>query len=596
MQLNNQGINSFNIDKENVNKIIEEAISGIKKDWPTIYKIRHIHLSVGKRLYKDADFFFSVDNKLGEDNLTIAEIKNIYYSNMGRKVRNELKVICKSASYILKMAYDRIGIKADLVETNTTMLAVSDDENFLINHWFLAIYDDETKKTYFATLTPDLPYIQMNMDTRHFASDIPYKRNYNGNVMQIYKGQEIKHSTLSRKELKEIDLAIGYIKNSYQYNDKGQVDSKWFLQYDNASLYMLRDSLKGNNLFYELEINETLFYQSLTEFKGEDNRIISFIDDNIGSLSDGDWDCWIKILCRFVLDRVQEILGYEINVLPSIESNYWNYESWLLNLCVQIQYDLFLSLNNNVKDDFSDVYVDVEKFKYNKWSKQVKARFGKKHDKFDYNDILVILDKMNALINCVKSKGKNGHFNELFLGMAYHFIEPTHLYENNISKDGYLSNYYIANKFDKVFRKVFGCNEVVTEFNDMGYAEKITIIKELLVIMFPEINKNNSFMLNEYNDNYGAVFNRIQLYPIKSKKSGHYSILFNILGDSKSSDYYFFYSAKKNTFKVSNGLDIYNDYIIVSSRMKNRISVEDLEKIDLLIEDGDEIEKVPNRK
>ena len=95
--------------------------------------------------------------------------------------------------------------------------------------------------------------------------------------------------------------------------------------------------------------------------------------------------------------------------------------------------------------------------------------------------------------------------------------------------------------------------------------------------MFPEINKNNSYMLKEYNDDYNAISNRIQIYPIKNKRDGYFSILFNIIGNP---DYYFFYNAKNNTFRVSNALDIYNDYIIISNRMWNRISIDDLEKID----------------
>ena len=228
------------------------------------------------------------------------------------------------------MAYEKVGIKAELVETNTTIAAVSDEEEFLINHWFLAIHDDNDK-IYFATLTPDLPYIQMNMDTRHFGSDIPYMRDYNGNLMQIYKGEEIKHSVLSREELKKIDIAIGYINKNYHYNDKGQIDSKWFLQYDNSSLYMLRDSLKDNKLFYELEIEDTSFYQDLTEFDGEYRKRLSFVDDDINSFTDGDWNCWIRIMCKHVLAKIEEILGYEIDILPNIDTNYWNYELWLLN-------------------------------------------------------------------------------------------------------------------------------------------------------------------------------------------------------------------------------------------------------------------------
>ena len=283
-------------------------------------------------------------------------------------------------------------------------------------------------------------------------------------------------------------------------------------------------------------------------------------------------------------------MGYELNILPSLDNKHWNYDAWLSNLCVLIQYDMFLSFNGNVRDDFSDIYIDVSNFKYNKWSKQVKSKFGISYNKYDYNNLLVILDKLNALVNCVKSDGKSGNFNELFSGLAYHFIEPNNLYENNISDDGYLSNYYIANKFNKVFAKIFSCNELVTDFNYMGYAEKVAIIKDVLVMMFPEINKNNSSMLEGYDDNYNAVLNRIQLYPIKNKHDGHYSILFNVLGDDKNSDYYFFYHTRKNTFTVSNGLDIYNDYIIVSNRMKNRISVEDLEMIE------EDIRKVPGKK
>jgi len=252
--------NTFNVE-EQIKELVNEVIAGVRDDWSMIYKIRYIYLEIGKRFYKDVDFFFSADGKLGEVNLSIPEIKDIYNSNLGRKVGKYLRVICKSASYILKLAYDKIGIPTELIETNTTIKAMVGEEEFLIYHWFLAIHNTEDNETYFATLTPDLPYIQMNMDTRHFGSDIPYKRNYNGKLMQIYKGDEIKHSIISRERLKEIDIAIGYIKNNYHYNDKGQLDNKWLLQYDSASLDMLRDVLKNNQLFYKLEIMETSFYK-----------------------------------------------------------------------------------------------------------------------------------------------------------------------------------------------------------------------------------------------------------------------------------------------------------------------------------------------
>lgn len=578
MQNKHDNLMNFELTKEKLELLINNVINGIPEDWPTIYKIRYIYLEIGKQLYKDVDFFFSADGKLGEANLGISELKEIYEHNIGRTVNTYLRVICKSASYILKMAYSKIGIKSELVETNTTVAAIYDEETFLIYHWFLAIHDND--KIYFATLTPDLPYIQMNMDTRHFASDIPYKRNYNGKIMQIYKGEEIKHSVLSREELKEIDIAIGYINQYYHYNDKAQLDKEWFLQYSNASLYILRDKLRDNKLFYELEIQETTFYKSLITFTKHVGKKFSFLEDDVKILTEKDWNYWLKVLSGHVFGRITDILGYEKYALPSLENEHWNYESWFFHLCVLIQDDLFLHFNHEEKDNFSDIEIDVENFKYNKWSKKIKSRFHITSNQFDYDNILVILDKMNAIYNCIKNNRKNGKLNELFSSLAYHFINPTHLYENNISENGYLSNYYIANKFNKLFREVFQCNDTITDFNQMGYSEKVTILKEILMMMFPEITKSNSYLLKEYNDNYNAIFNRIQLYPIKNKNDGYYSILFNILGDSKGGDYYFFYNTKKNTFHISNVLDIYSDYIIVSNRMKNRVSIDDLEKID----------------
>lgn len=567
---------TFHLTEEKVNNMIEEVIAGIHDDWPTIYKIRYIYLEIGKRVYRDTDFFFSVDGKLGEANLSIQKIKEIYDSEVGR----DLKVICKSGSWILKKAYERVGIKAELVETNTTIAALSDEEEFLINHWFLAIYDEDT--AYFATLTPDLPYIQMNMETKHFGSDIPYKRDYNGKVLQIYKGDEIKHSTISRKRLKEIDTAIGYLALAYPYNDKSQSSNDWFLQYDNASFYMLRDALRGNQLFYELEEQQTSFYQSLFEFEGEHHKKISLLEDDLNTLTDKDWNEWIKLISRQILSKIEEILGYDVNVLPNLDSPHWNYEAWLLNLCVQIQEDIFKQLTDNEKNAFRDLSIDVEHFKYNKWSRKVKKEFHWKEDSFNHDNILTILDKLNSLVNTVKLK--NGNMRNILTSLNYYFIPPTHLYENNIDENGYLSNYYIANKFDQVFPKIFGCNELITDFNKMEYSEQAVMIKEVLNLMFQEVTYENSSMLVDYDQNYNAVLNRIQMYPIKNRASGEYSILFNVLGDNKRGDYYFFYNPNSNVFQISNALDIYNDYIIISNRMKNRMSIDDLEQIDSMEE------------
>ena len=557
--------------KKDINMLIDGIVSNVHDDWPTLYKIRYVYLAVGKELMRDTDFFLSVDGKLGEANLSSQEIIDIYNSEKGRG----LAVICKSASSILKMVYDRLGIRSKLVETNTSLATIYDKGEFLINHWFLAVYDEDGK-AYFMTLTPDLGYIQMNMETKHFASNIPYIRDFGLKKMQVYKGEEIKPSFISRNELKEIDIAIGYIKKEYLYNDKYQKTNQWEKNYDNASFSMLKNEMKDNKLFYELALHKSSFYQFCTNFKGENGKYISFTQDDLVNLTDDDWYYFNKIVCEQVLNKISQILGYEIFIIPNINSKHWNYESWLLNLCVQLQDKILKRMYQKDNTDIN-VNLDLNHFEYNKWSKNIKAKYN---SNTTYDDILSILDKMNSLVKSTEKKETRKNVGVLIHKLGYHFISKKYVYEKNINEDGYLSNCYIANKFNLLFPYVFSCNDVITNFNKMGYSEMVSIIKEVIMLMFSEITKNNSSKLNGYNENYNAIFNRIQMYTVRNKETKEYSIVFNIPSNNNENDYYFFYNPGRNLFRTFNFLDFCNDYIIVSNRLKNKMSIMDLENIE----------------
>ncbi len=557
--------------KKDINMLIDGIVSNVHDDWPTLYKIRYVYLAVGKELMRDTDFFLSVDGKLGEANLSSQEIIDIYNSEKGRG----LAVICKSASSILKMVYDRLGIRSKLVETNTSLATIYDKGEFLINHWFLAVYDEDGK-AYFMTLTPDLGYIQMNMETKHFASNIPYIRDFGLKKMQVYKGEEIKPSFISRNELKEIDIAIGYIKKEYLYNDKYQKTNQWEKNYDNASFSMLKNEMKDNKLFYELALHKSSFYQFCTNFKGENGKYISFTQDDLVNLTDDDWYYFNKIVCEQVLNKISQILGYEIFIIPNINSKHWNYESWLLNLCVQLQDKILKRMYQKDNTDIN-VNLDLNHFEYNKWSKNIKAKYN---SNTTYDDILSILDKMNSLVKSTEKKETRKNVGVLLHKLGYHFISKKYVYEKNINEDGYLSNCYIANKFNLLFPYVFSCNDVITDFNKMGYSEMVSIIKEVIMLMFSEITKNNSSKLNGYNENYNAIFNRIQMYTVRNKETKEYSIVFNIPSNNNENDYYFFYNPGRNLFRTFNFLDFCNDYIIVSNRLKNKMSIMDLENIE----------------
>ena len=557
--------------KKDINMLIDGIVSNVHDDWPTLYKIRYVYLAVGKELMRDTDFFLSVDGKLGEANLSSQEIIDIYNSEKGRG----LAVICKSASSILKMVYDRLGIRSKLVETNTSLATIYDKGEFLINHWFLAVYDEDGK-AYFMTLTPDLGYIQMNMETKHFASNIPYIRDFGLKKMQVYKGEEIKPSFISKNELKEIDIAIGYIKKEYLYNDKYQKTNQWEKNYDNASFSMLKNEMKDNKLFYELALHKSSFYQFCTNFKGENGKYISFTQDDLVNLTDDDWYYFNKIVCEQVLNKISQILGYEIFIIPNINSKHWNYESWLLNLCVQLQDKILKRMYQKDNTDIN-VNLDLNHFEYNKWSKNIKAKYN---SNTTYDDILSILDKMNSLVKSTEKKETRKNVGVLLHKLGYHFISKKYVYEKNINEDGYLSNCYIANKFNLLFPYVFSCNDVITDFNKMGYSEMVSIIKEVIMLMFSEITKNNSSKLNGYNENYNAIFNRIQMYTVRNKETKEYSIVFNIPSNNNENDYYFFYNPGRNLFRTFNFLDFCNDYIIVSNRLKNKMSIMDLENIE----------------
>lgn len=558
----------------NINEIINNIVNSVNHNWPILYKIRYAYVELGKYLQKDTDFFFSVDNKLGENNLTFQEISDIYNDD----VVLSTNVICKSASQLLKMVYDRLGIKSKLVKSINNVIEYSDGENEIsINHWMLAVSDGENE--YFCTLSSDLPYIQMGMETKHFGVNIPYTKELSdGTIINVYEGEEIKNTVISKEDLRNIDIAIKYINHYYRYDESLHNSKEWQLHYDNASLIMLRDSVRGNKLFNELEISKSEFFNRMMEFEGENGRNISFYEQEISSLTDGDWNIWIKKLCEEVLNKCNEIIGYEIYPIPSLSSTYWNYDSWLLSFTFLLENEIYRQYNLS-KEEVKEVELDVEHFKYNKWSKRLKQKLDIK-GMYNHENLIFILDKLNALVNCVNFKGKNGNLNSLFQSLSYHFIDRNNLYENNIDENGKLSSYYIANKFNEMFQRVFSCNEIVTDFNNMSYSEQAVIVKEVLAVMFPEISYENSSMIEGYNDTYSPMLNRIHLYPVKSKINGEYALIFNIVGDGVDEDFYFFYELKTNAFGVCNVLDVNNDYIFVSDRLKNKFSVEELENID----------------
>lgn len=552
-----------------INDIVKLIVNEINPEWPALYKIRYVYLSLGKYLQKDTDFFFSVDNKLSDRNMSIDEIEKIYED---KKESGDFKVICRSAAYILQRIFDEIGIKSQLIKSNNNVIDYeADNKTLSINHWFLAAYD-ENENAYFLTLASDLPYIQLNMQTKHFATNIPYKKvSKSGEEIQVYCGKEIKHTVLSDKDLRAIDLEIGYLKNQYKYDDNYRPSKGWHYNYDDASILMLASSLKNNNLYYELEEQRTKFYNRITEFKSGDKNI-SLMDVRLDSLTKDDWNNWLRVLCRFVHRRIEKNTEYRIFVKNYYDSPNWNYEDWIKDVCVQIQRYLYQFVEKNDES----LYIE-EEFTYSKWSRKMKKAIEPLYKVSDYDNILLILDKTNVLANMVLHIGPQKNFSTLLNSLASHFIKRDFVLEN-ATKEGIVSSKYIAHKFRTLFRKIFSCNEEITEFNKMDYSEQVVIIKLILDKMFPELNMENGLLTEWYDEKYSIVQNRIQTYAIKHKENEQYALIFHIIGDDSYDDTYYFYDPKENILKVTNILTINNDYVIISNRLRTRI--EDMEDIE----------------
>lgn len=566
----------------NINEIINDIVRRVDSSWLVLQKTRFAYIELGKCLEKNTDFFFSVDRKLQDKNLTFEEIEQIYNEENGLSTQ----VICRSASRLLKMVLDRLGIECKLVKSINNVMTYSEgDKSIDINHWFLAVKDSDGK-WFFTTLSSDLPYIQMGMETKHFGVNISYMKELSdGTIQQVYEGEEIDNKVISKEELKQVDINIKYIKFYYTYDDQARRTRDFNLQYENASLHMLRDAVKANRMYYETELENTSFMHDAFYFEGSGGRQISIIDDGVEDLTKEDWQIWLKNICGKVLDKICEIIGYPIYPIPPLESRGWNYDAWLLSLSFMLEDEIYSRLDLKDGGRIEDTLIDVTNFNYNKWSKKVKSTFRFDH-KYDYQNIILILDKMNALVNFINGKNKGGNLNALFKSLSSHFIPADSLYINNIDDDGKLSNDYIARKFFVMFAKVFSCNEIRTDFNNMSYSEQVNIIKEVLGVMFPEITLENSGMVSDYDNRYSPVLNRIQAWPIKNNETGDYAIVFGILGDPMKNDdeadneYYFFYDLKSNKFEVCDILNVYQNYTIVSSRMKDKFSVEDLENLE----------------
>ena len=542
-----------------IDKAIEEILRGVDPSWSTIYKIRYGYLEMGKRLSKDVDWYFSQQDKLGTLNLTPEEMVEVYDSNFGR----DGKILCRSASLALKALYDRMGIKSKMIRYTMPIYWEKGNDKKLY-HWFLAVEDGN--RTIFLNLMADLYNIQMGLKTEHFGDLSRHTKKIGDRMQQMYEGDPINESSISDEELYNMDLVLGYVKNYYSRNRNSIVSGDYVKDYEDASLVMLSKSIHGNKLYHSLLISNSDFYNYYLKIKGANNRIYDLFGNKLTDIPDSILSLWKRKICMVVSRKIEKMIGFEFDLVSLLDGQGWDYDLWLKKICILCEREI-IAYYNNGNDNVEELRLDPQNFIYKKWSAKIKKTLNVDYDNNDYDSILLILDKVNALMKAVDRKDTKS-FNNLYSLLAFHFLPSSLLYEKNLDDSSYLSNYYVANKFRVMFAHIFSCNSIRTSFNDMQYGEQLPIIKRVLEIIFYEINSENSAQADYYNYKYNAVMNRIQIYPIKNKITGDYCIVFNVIGDKDENDYYYFYNPKENIFKDADALEIYADYIVISDRMK----------------------------
>jgi len=189
---------------ENYDKLRERPeLQGILENMPEglskIEKAYYVYIELGKIMKEDPNFVYSV--------------------GAGRRERYEDKVndeyfgICKSISelYVVMLSDERVGVEAESVKANL---------NSDLTHVDTILKIDG--KIYLANLISDLSRIQTSRRVNSFCEDIsrnPNSRGYIQRLENLY-GQEI--SSLSRREIEQLDVKIGYSFTTPRMREAGE--------------------------------------------------------------------------------------------------------------------------------------------------------------------------------------------------------------------------------------------------------------------------------------------------------------------------------------------------------------------------------------
>jgi hypothetical protein len=498
-------------------KIIDEIVSNVNNNWNKDEKIRFVYIELGKKLVKNIDFFLSLDNKLGDKNLTIEQMKDIYDLKISSN-----KVICKTSAEYLHAIFNKIGIESNIEKTVEQDHVGNNENGFNINHFFVSCIG-ENNKIYFLTLTPDLVNIKLGFETEHFGKKMFYIDSFTNK--QYYQGPEINCSEFDLDELKEIDIKLGYIKTSYLKKVKKEYIP--FVDYNSYALKMLTEYHRKNHGYKTslCESSNNKFYIAAS---------------------------------KITINKKQTQL--DSVPLKEIPKKYiYNWEIKLANI-------LTLFINKNLHQNLEPNFYEKAKkylknYNFDKWIKYLLLMTKDT----DLQKMFYVFRNLNLEM---EKESPNGYVIRGYIDIiASYFINPNLLPPNNPKK--YLSSYYIAQKFSHEMPKILDCG-YITSFSKLENTDQNDIFDKILKSLFSEITIYNSYS-SDYDDKLSPINNRIIIAKMKNHKTNKFKFLFYIKStpDSLTGDYAFVYNPQNNSLKRTTIIKEYLENDIISNRINS---------------------------
>ncbi len=559
---------------ENIDIIVNSIIKRINPNWTKKQIIRYTYLELGQIIEKNTDFF--LNDKLGSYGLSQEEMERIYNDDSmpSRKTPTggyQYQVICKSAAIILKTIFDRFNINSELVQTTANENTTSN-----IRHWFL-IAQDEEEKQYFLTLAADLPFIKNELPTQHFANNLKFfsadgKANYiipNDSKMRTKevidekshkKGIEFEHTILGEKELKEIDESIGY-----------------------GRLYQADELLASPNLrtlYYEyMEANSDIY----TILKKALN--INDEEFKLGySITEKEIDNFINDLKEYIYNKLGPEKKIIDTIIKEIENPIYNENDDLHLFMLNNKKALKKVKNAQISElilMLNQVFELEHRFLELKEAKREINSFytlNKDKDDYDVAEYYRLSQNYKKAITNVSTINISYILNRI----AFYFIKDQLTISN---PNDYVSTDYILTKFTAMFPLVFDCNysdnrtAKVNSFSIQNYSEQIVVLKKILNIIFSGLTEQNCRDIEDYDSKYSPLENRIQMFPLKDKISGEYSIGFRFGKKSEENAPEFIYIPSENLLKIRDPIEDRDKYWICSKRFNDALNdVEGMEE------------------